>query len=50
MHSFCQLPLAKKNALEANKKQWGIGAEGGAAAAVTTLALSPIPSYACVCM
>lgn len=25
-----QLPNAKLNALEINKKQWGIGAEGGA--------------------
>jgi hypothetical protein len=27
---FFQLPKAKLEALEVNKKQWGIGAEGGA--------------------
>ena len=29
---MAQLPMAKLNALKVNKEQWGIGAEGGAAA------------------
>ena len=32
MPASCQLPKAKLMALEVNKKQWGIGADGGAAA------------------
>merc|ERR1719199_1806732 len=38
-----ELPKAKLNALEVNKKQWGIGAEGGAAPAAKA---APAPKKA----
>ena len=37
MPAPCQLPKAKLQALEVNKKQWGIGAEGGAAVTASAM-------------